>query len=214
MSRHFLYVADPMCSWCYGFFPVVETLARAFEGRLPVKVLTGGLRPFNTQVVRDKDKEFYRNAWGKVGAATGRPFNTAFFQREGFIYDTEPACRAIVTGRALDGSKSLDLAGRISSAFYADNRDVTNAETLADIGAEAGYDRAGFLEVLTSDDARAATVEDFKTAKQMGIEGFPCLLSGDASGYALVTHGYRPIDGMVEAVEGWITKTDASHPAA
>jgi putative protein-disulfide isomerase len=207
MSRHFLYVADPMCSWCYGFQPVVEALAGHFAGRLPVKILTGGLRAGNTRAVRDQDKDFFRTAWSKVAAATGRPFNPAFFDRDGFVYDTEPACRAIVTARALDAGRALDLNGRVSRAFYADNRDITREETLCDIADEAGYDRHVFAGVLASDEARAAARDDFATAKRMGIEGFPCLLVGDAAGYALVTHGYRPLEGMTEAIEGWLTRT-------
>ena len=35
MSGHqFVYFADPMCSWCYGFAPVIAALAERFEGRL------------------------------------------------------------------------------------------------------------------------------------------------------------------------------------
>ena len=41
-APHFIYFADPMCSWCYGFSPVMGALARQFEGRLPVRVVMGG----------------------------------------------------------------------------------------------------------------------------------------------------------------------------
>jgi putative protein-disulfide isomerase len=35
MSEHrFVYFADPVCSWCYGFSPVIAALAERFEGRL------------------------------------------------------------------------------------------------------------------------------------------------------------------------------------
>ena len=39
-APHFIYFADPMCSWCYGFAPVIETLAKQFEGRLPLRIVT------------------------------------------------------------------------------------------------------------------------------------------------------------------------------
>ena len=31
------YFADPLCSWCYGFSPVIGALAKQFAGRLPVR---------------------------------------------------------------------------------------------------------------------------------------------------------------------------------
>ncbi len=98
-DRHFLYVADPLCSWCYGFAPVMDQLAAHFAGRLGVRVIMGGLRAGNTKAMRAEDKAYIKDAWTRVAAASGQKFDHAFFDREGFIYDTEPACRAVVTVR-------------------------------------------------------------------------------------------------------------------
>jgi predicted DsbA family dithiol-disulfide isomerase len=38
----------------------------------------------------------------------------------------------------------------------------------------------------------------------MGVEGFPCLVVGQGEQYALVTNGFRPIDGIIEALEKWL----------
>ena len=206
-TPHFIYFADPMCSWCYGFAPVMRRLADHFEGRLPVRVVMGGLRAGNTQPMRDKDREYIRGAWQRVEQASGQPFDLSFFERESFTYDTEPACRAVVTMRRLAPERTLRFKTQVSSAFYAHNRDVTSDEVLADIGAEAGIDRAAFLAELQSEAARNETFGDFLVAKQSGVEGFPLLAAGTrTTGYALVCQGFRPIDGLVEAVEDWLAK--------
>jgi putative protein-disulfide isomerase len=203
--RHLLYIADPMCSWCYGFAPVVEALADHFKERLPVRVMVGGLRAGNTRAMGDEDKTYIRNAWTKVSAATGRPFDHAFFEREGFVYDTEPACRAVVTARALEPQRALAFKGRISQAFYAANRDMTSTDEIVRVANEAGFDGAMFRAAFEQPDIRNETFRDFLTAKQMGVEGFPCLVAGsEADGYAMVTHGYRPLDGMIPAIEKWL----------
>lgn len=210
-DRHFLYIADPMCSWCYGFAPVVEAIADHFAERLPTRIMVGGLRAGNTRAMRAEDKEYIRNAWTKVSAATGRPFDHAFFDRDGFVYDTEPACRAVVTARALSPDKALAFKGRISQAFYANNRDMTATDEIVDVARDAGFDGAVFRAAFEQADIRNETFRDFLTAKQMGVEGFPCLVVGSESeGYALVTHGYRPIDGMIEGIEAWLAKSQAS----
>ncbi len=210
MPHHFLYVADPMCSWCYGFAPVIERIAIHFEERVPVKVMVGGLRAGNTQAMRQQDKDYIRNAWGKVGPATGRSFDMRFFEREGFVYDTEPACRAVVTARHLAPEKALAFKGRISEAFYGNNRDMTDTDEIAAVARDAGFDEMTFRAAFLSPDVRNDTFRDFLSAKQMGVEGFPCLLLGDGSGsYALVTNGYRPIDGMIEGIEGWLAQQGA-----
>jgi putative protein-disulfide isomerase len=206
-SPHFIYFADPMCSWCYGFGPVVETLSRHFAGRLGMRIVMGGLRAGNRQPMRDKDRDYIRGAWKAVSEASGQPFDESFFERETFTYDTEPACRAVVTMRRLAPDQALAFSRQVSSAFYAHNRDVTDDAVLADLGAEAGMDRARFLAELTSDDCRNETFGDFLIAKQSGVEGFPLLAAGtQEAGYALITHGFRPVDGLVEAIEDWLAK--------
>lgn len=206
-QREFLYFADPMCSWCYGFGPVVGALAKRFEGRLPVRVVMGGLRAGNTQPMRDKDRDYIRDAWKRVGEASGQPFDLGFFDRENFVYDTEPACRAVVTARHLAQDQALAMIAAVSRAFYAENRDVTQDDVLADVAAEQGFDREAFLALLTSAEARNSTFRDFMTAKEAGVEGFPLLAAGNGeTGYALITHGFRPLDGLPEAIEGWLAQ--------
>lgn len=205
MPHHFLYVADPMCSWCYGFAPVIQELALHFAGRLPVRIMMGGLRAGNTRAMRTADKAYIRNAWGKVGEATGRTFDMAFFDRECFVYDTEPACRAVVAARHLAPEKALPFLGRVSAAFYGHNRDMTDTDELVAVAVEAGFDDVAFRAAFLSPDVRNDTFRDFLTAKQTGIEGFPCLLIGDdGGGYAMVTQGYRPADGMAAAIDRWL----------
>ncbi len=207
---HFLYVADPLCSWCYGFAPVMDALASHFAGRLGVRVIMGGLRAGNTKAMRPEDKAYIKDAWTRVAAASGQKFDHAFFERDGFVYDTEPACRAVVTVREWGGSapvSPLAFKARVSEAFYAHNRDVTDLRVLQQIGEEAGFDGSEFSARLGSKDMKSATMRDFLISQEMGVRGFPMLAAGaEDTGYALVTNGYRPIDGLIEGLENWLAK--------
>jgi putative protein-disulfide isomerase len=202
---HFLYVADPMCSWCYGFAPVIADLRERFAARLPVRVVVGGLRAGNAQAMRQQDKDYIQDAWARVAAATGQPFDEGFFARDGFVYDTEPACRAVVAARRMRTDLALGMMSRISAAFYADNRDMTAIDELVAVADEAGLDAVAFRREFESADARSDTFRDFLIAKELGIEGFPTLCAGnDAEGYALITQGYRPLEGIPEAIDRWL----------
>lgn len=207
---HFLYVADPLCSWCYGFAPVIEELGTRFAGRLPVRLVMGGLRAGNTKPMREQDKNYIRTAWTNVGKASGQPFDMSFFDRESFIYDTEPACRAVVTAREWGADQpisALAFKARISSAFYAHNRDVTDTDTVVAIAEEAGFDATQFRTRFLSTEIKNATFRDFLTSQELGVTGFPMLAAGsEAHGYALVTKGFRPIDGIPEALETWLSR--------
>jgi putative protein-disulfide isomerase len=205
-SAHLLYVADPMCSWCYGFSPVIKAVADHFGDRLPIRPLMGGLRAGNTKAMRPEDKDYIRSAWTRVGAASGQPFDFGFFDREGFVYDTEPACRAVVVARTLNPTKALDYMAAVQKAFYGTNRDTTDVGVLIDVAVEAGFDRPAFADAIVSPDIKSTTFRDFMIAQEAGIQGFPTLLASrdDQPNYALVTNGYRPLDGLIEALEQWL----------
>jgi putative protein-disulfide isomerase len=200
-----VYFADPMCSWCYGFAPVIAALAERFEGRMGLQLVMGGLRAGNTEPMTAKDREYVRGAWTSVGAATGQPFDMAFFDRESFTYDTEPACRAVVTARRLMPTMALPFKARVSRAFYAENRDMTRADEILAVAEEAGFERQQFATTFAAPETHNETFRDFLTAQELGIRGFPTLIAGaESKGYALVTNGYRPLDDLVEPLERWL----------
>ena len=190
-EQRFVYFADPMCSWCYGFAPVISTLAERFEGRLGLQVVMGGLRAGHATPMGAEDKAYIRDAWTRVHAASGQPFDFAFLERKGFVYDTEPACRAVVTARRLKPQMALPFMARISQAFYAESRDMTSADEIAAVADEAGFDRHEFGDT-------------FLAAQELGIRGFPTLIAGsEDKGYALVTNGYRALEDVLEPLERW-----------
>jgi len=212
---HFIYFADPMCSWCYGFAPVIRALADRFEGRLPVRLVMGGLRAGNTKAMTEKDREYIRGAWTRVGEASGQTFDFSFFDRDHFVYDTEPACRAVVTMRRLAPESAQAVKARVSRAFYGENRDTTDAKVLASLAPEFGVDADTFELEMLSADARNETFRDFLTSQQAGVQGFPLLAAGtEAGGYALVTSGFRPLDGLPEAIDSWLAAGAPVHAAA
>ena len=66
-----IYVGDPMCSWCYGFgVPLGQLLERFPE--LPVQLVLGGLRAYNTQVMDAALKADQSAAWVDVSGLPGQ----------------------------------------------------------------------------------------------------------------------------------------------
>ena len=209
---HLIYVADPMCSWCWGFSPVIEALSERFSSQAPVHLLMGGLRPYNTEPMADKDRAMIREHWEHVAQRTGQPFDFSFFDRAEFIYDTEPASRAIVTAQALKPGSGLEMLKAVQRGFYAENRDVTDEDVLAEIAVEEGFAAEQFATALGSDDAKAATREGFITSQNAGIRGFPTLLAGaPETGYTMVTHGYQPLEALADPLDQWLKQQTAAN---
>ncbi len=186
---HLLYFADPLCSWCYGFGPELSKLLERHPGTR-LDLVMGGLRPFNRQKMSPEFREMLRGHWRHVATASGLPFSEAVLDRDDFVYDTEPPCRAVVAARDLDVSKAYGFMKAVQLAFYRDGRDVTHRDVLADIGAECGYQRDTFGMAFDSDHVREETQADFATTKTLGVSGFPTLGTSRGAQLFLVTSGY------------------------
>jgi putative protein-disulfide isomerase len=198
-----------MCSWCYGFGPELAALLEGLPG-MPVEVVAGGLRPYTKQPMSATQAAEIRAHWQTVAERTGLPFAEQDLERENFIYDTEPACRAVVSARILAPDTTLYVLHEIQRAFYANGQDVTQARVLADVCAaamtEAGVptDASTFLATWASEEAIRATNEDFLQVQRWGISGFPTLILERDGQLDLVSSGYVPTPALVELLEALV----------
>lgn len=213
---HLVYFADPMCSWCWGFSPVIAAISERFGSALPIRLVLGGLRPWTKEAMTTHDRDDVRNHWEHVHEASGQTFDFAFFDRARFVYDTEPPSRAVVVLRRRGMETGLAALRRIHRAFYAENRDVTDTDTLAALACEFGVDAATFINEFEGEAAVEETRGDFTIAQSAGIRGFPTLIAGEGDGgqYALITHGFQPSARILPALERWLGKASAPLSAA
>jgi putative protein-disulfide isomerase len=203
---HFIYFADPMCSWCWGFAPVIDRLNAAYGEALPIRLILGGLRPGTEQVMHQAAKDSTRTHWEHVREASGQPFDFAFFDRQDFVYDTDPAARATVLVRREHPDKALTFLHRAQRAFYAENRDVTSPAVLAELAAELGVGSEDFAARLADEQLKQETWRDYALSQRAGVKGFPTLVVGpNADGtFALVTSGFQPGDVILAMIERWV----------
>ncbi|MET1078268.1 MAG: DsbA family protein [Pseudomonas sp.] len=206
MPARLLYVMDPMCSWCWGFGPVIEALAAQAEAcDVPLHLIVGGLRR-ERAALEPAARVRILGYWQAVNASTGQLFNFEAGLPEGLVYDTEPACRALVTARQLDPQSVWPLARRIQEAFYTEGQDVTQAPVLVRLAEQAGIPRIEFAEAFDSAAAQAATAKDFAWVQDLGIAGYPTLLAERNGQLALLTNGYRSLDELAPLLARWLDR--------
>lgn len=193
---HLLYVMDPMCSWCYGFAPVLHDFKAAQAGKLNFKLVLGGLRPYTDTPMEPAMKAAVQQHWQEVQKATGQPFDFGFFDRDRFVYDSEPACRAVVAVRYLQPEKELAMAEEVQRAFYARNNDVTQAEVLAEIALALGIAEDVFLEKFNSGEMKEKTKQDFMIARHLQATAFPSLYLLNGHHVYLLSRGYTLPDAL------------------
>jgi putative protein-disulfide isomerase len=200
----FVYVADPMCSWCYGFGPELTAL-RARFAQIPVHVVLGGLRAYNTRVMDTAMAQTLGHHWEEVERQSGLPFSRTLLQRGDFVYDTEPACRAVVAVRENASELALPMLHAIQRAFYAHGLDVTRGEVLADVYAEVcaensatDFDPTAFSAAWADAASKETTRNDFALVQEWGIRGFPTLLAVHGERPHLVAPGYMKAAALIE----------------
>lgn len=184
-----IYVGDPMCSWCWGFAPEIESLADDY----PVEVVVGGLRPGPmAQTLDARMASVLSHHWDEIAQRTGQPFDTAFLdRRDGWVYDTEPAAIAVVHMRELLPDATLGYFTDIQHGFYSDGRDVADFDVLSEIAAGHGVDLETFASALVGEEAKKRAWSDFSRARKWGINGFPTLIGDLGDGrLALLARGW------------------------
>lgn len=203
MTQRLLYVMDPLCSWCWGFAPVIDAIQAAHPD-LTLHMVAGGLRPGQRDPLDAASRVALGEHWEAVEIASGQPLLSPADLPEGFVYNSEPPCRALVVGRELDVTRVWALVKAIQQAFYAQALDVTRTALLVDLAEHAGYDRRAFSEAFDAEITRAAIAADFSWTRDLGIAGFPTLLAQRSGQLALLTNGYQSAREVLPLLERWL----------
>jgi putative protein-disulfide isomerase len=204
---HFIYFADPMCSWCWGFSPVMQALRERTAEILPIRLVMGGLRPGTTSAMPEAARRELVGHWQEIHHLTGQPFSDGLIASEGFVYDTDPAARAVVLARRTNTDVALDYLARVQAAFYAESRDVTKNTVLSDLAGELGLDCEAFAAGLEDEALKSETWRDYALSQRAGVTGFPTLIVGpnaDAT-FTPVSRGYQDSETVLAHVGAWLT---------
>ena len=201
-APHLVYFADPMCSWCWGFATGIEAIGEAWGDTLPIRLVMGGLRPGTTDPMTDDAKVKLRGHWREVTEASGQAFEPSGLDAPGFVYDTDPAARALVVMRSSNPELAIPFLHVLQRAFYAGGLDVTRPAVLGSLAAGFGREPEVFAAALGSDAIKQETWRDYAIAQGAGVRGFPTLILGpQADGtYVAISRGFQPPAVVLPAI--------------
>jgi len=192
-----IFVIDPMCSWCWGFHPVIETLREKHAKTYTFSLVLGGLRGTGDMSWDAQSKSYLKQNWDAVKNATGQVFSPILLNKSTFDYNTHPSCKAVVTVRELWGEeKAFQYLGRIQEAFYEEGKDITQIEVLSTYISKEK--RETFLDFYNSERAEILMQDDFSKARSMGANAFPSVVKSDKDGHMLCVSGYKPLEEVLK----------------
>jgi len=191
-----------MCSWCWGISPQLNALHRySQEKASPFSLVMGGLRAGGGDVWNTKFKNFLKHHWEEVAKRSGQPFSDALLNQDDFNYDTEPACRAIVTVRNLSPHKVLRFYELFQHSFYVESNDPKELVFYEPICKKLGIDFTNFSQKFISQEMKEATQKDFAKSRSIGASGFPSVIYRKKDTIQFITRGYATYESMKASLE-------------
>ncbi len=194
-----IYFADPMCSWCYGFSPELTKVVDQLGDTIEFEMVMGGLRPYNTQTMTELG-DFLKEHWEHVHEASKQPFNYSILKDSTIVYDTEPACRAVMLMRQLKPGKEFSYFKKIQTAFYKNNKDPNATSTYVELLDGFGVDNAVFEKSFESEEMKALIKEDFQYSANLGVRGYPTLVLQKGTDLFLLSNGYTKAEIILEKI--------------
>ncbi len=195
----FIYVMDPMCSWCYAFQPELEDFLAKYPS-LEVDWVMGGLAPDNNSPMDENMKESISSYWYQIEKKTQVTFNHDFWKLNTPFRSTYPACRAVIAAELLQTKISQSMVKTIQSAYYQEAKNPSLEETLIACACSIGLDENEFSKVFKSSETEQRLQEHLRMAQQLQVRGFPSLfyMNDEKQAYPLAL-GFRESSQLEQA---------------
>ncbi|MES9971582.1 MAG: DsbA family protein [Candidatus Thiodiazotropha sp.] len=174
---HLYYIHDPMCSWCWGFRPVLEALLAGLPNSTSSSYLLGGLAADSAQPMADEMRIRLQHTWREIEKRipTAR-FNYDFWTRNTPRRSTYPACRAVITARTMDPDKEQPMIVAIQKAYYLQARNPSDGTTLIELATKIGLDKQQFTQLLMHQSTQQILESEIAFTQRLGVRSFPALV--------------------------------------
>lgn len=201
MDAILYYVADPMCSWCWGFHPVLQKVKASLPADVRLRHVMGGLARDTDEPMSDEVRAYVQNAWQEVSARTGARFNDDFWTRCQPRRSTYPACRGVLCAAEQRAEAGPAYFEAVQRAYYLEARNPSEADTLAALAGEAGLDVARFAKDLVSPEIDARLHEDFAVRRRLGVRSFPSLILERGEVRTPIVVGYDDAEAVLSRLD-------------
>lgn len=186
----FVYVMDPMCSWCWAFSTTMERLKGHFPNT-PIEYVMGGLAPDSDHPMSVEMRQYIQQAWKQIEQKTGTSFNHQFWDLNTPKRSTYPACRAVITASMLEGRLGIEkMVSGIQKAYYLEARNPSDMSTLEEIAVNCGFNREAFSAQMESDKVEQQLKKEIIRGVDLGTQGFPSLFYQTKESLVCLSAGY------------------------
>ena len=198
MKSVLYYLYDPMCSWCWGFKPVWDTVKARLQGEVDIVYVVGGLAPETEEPMDAEMRTYLQQAWRKITDITGVEFNHDFWRLNTPKRSTYPACKAVLVARQSGLEQQMFMA--IQQLYYQQAGNPSEYENLYRLAEELGLERQQFIEQIHSEEIAALLQQEIILAEQLGARGFPSLVLLKDKTAHFIEHSYTDVEENLKMI--------------
>ncbi len=203
MQQRLIYVMDPMCSWCWGLAPLLDSIRVEFP-ELPLRLVAGSLRSHLQTPLDTASRQALADHWQAVAALSGQPFSDPHELPVSLVFNVGPASRALIAARSLDERLAWPFARAVQHAFYAQGLDVTQPTVLRQIAVDTGYDAEAFAARFDQPETQQQLDQDWNWVADRGFAELPILFAERDGQLALLCNGFRPAGEVLGLLQRWV----------
>ncbi|WP_316368870.1 DsbA family protein [Candidatus Thiodiazotropha sp. CDECU1] len=199
---HLYYIHDPMCSWCWGFRPVLQALMAGLPNTISSSYLLGGLAADTSQPMPDEMQTRLQVTWREIEKRipTAR-FNFDFWTRNTPRRATYPACRAVIAARTMDPETEQPMTLAIQQAYYLQARNPSDDTTLIALATKIGLDKQQFTQLLKHHSTQQILESEIGQVQRMGVRSFPTLVLQHEKSHWPVAIDYLNVKPMLTLIQ-------------
>jgi len=165
-----------MCSWCWAFKPIWDSVKEALLGKVEVDYLLGGLAPDSNQPMPIETREYVKGNWKRIQEMIpDTRFNYDFWTSCEPKRSTYPACRAVICAKQQHPDFENLMIYGIQKSYYLEAQNPSNEDVLINIAKKLGLDIDKFKIDLKSSQVNEILLDEIKLARSMGINSMPSL---------------------------------------
>ncbi|MEZ5541824.1 MAG: DsbA family protein [Pseudomonadota bacterium] len=202
MQAVLYYAHDPMCSWCWGFAPVLRRLEAGLPGDVSLQRLLGGLAADTMETMAPQMQARIQSTWRRIAETIpGTQFNFDYWTRCVPRRSTWAACRAVIAARSQGAEYDKRMTSAVQHAYYLEARNPSDRAVLVELARELGLDAARFAADLDSAATCAKLQAEMELCERLRIYSFPALVLVSGAAQWHIPVDYLASAPMLELVE-------------
>ena len=199
------YIHDPMCSWCYGFKPVLKLISKELKDNISIKYLLGGLAVDTDTTMPEQQQQQIKANWLRIEQSIpGIKFNYDFWTHCTPRRSTYPACRAVIAARMQHNKYEKIMIDAIQQAYYTNAQNPSDYSVLYQLANKTGLKTEKFKTDIHSAEINDLLSAEISLSLKIGANSYPSLYILKDNIYYPVVLDYNNADIILEHINSFI----------